>query len=289
MSSAYYASHAPAPPTALAWWEKTAHAGVYAIVLARPKEHNALSKRLLADIEDCLDYLATHRLPGDGAGAGAAAAPLKAVIIRSSEPGKFCAGADLKERRTMSEAEVVAFLGSLRRVFDKVAAFPTPIIAALDGPTLGGGLELAIACDFRVANRQVKRIGFPETGLGIIPGAGGTQRAPRLVGLTKAKELIYTGRSLSAAEAYEWGLVDYLSDEGQDAYQRALLLASLMADSAPLALSAAKLAISKGLDMELDTALQWEVQCYEKLLPTKDRVEALEAFAQKRKPTFVGA
>lgn len=252
-------------PKSLAWWEKTSHEGVYAIVLARPKEHNALSKQLLADLESCLDYLAAYRLP-EGGDDNEKRAPLKAVILRSSEQGKFCAGADLKERRTMSETEVVASLGSLRSVFDKVASFPSPIIAALDGPTLGGGLELAIACDFRVASesvaemlplswtnftqvtellpgpaahvphsfvldRQVKRIGFPETGLGIIPGAGGTQRAPRLLGLTKAKELIYTGRLLSATEANEWGLVDYLSDEGQDAYQRALKLASFMSNS----------------------------------------------------------
>ncbi|CAO1635236.1 unnamed protein product [Sympodiomycopsis kandeliae] len=271
-----------ADPT-LVYSEKTIYPGVYAVVLARPQEHNALSKRLLSELEDVLDTLATTTSD-----------PLRAIIIRSSVPGKFCAGADLKERRSMSEEEVVSFLSGLRRIFGKIAHFPCPTIAALDGPTLGGGLEMAIACDFRVANREIQKIGFPEAGLGIIPGAGGTQRAPRLLGLTKAKELIYTGRSLTAKEAFEWGLVDYLSNEDSGerdqnkAYVRALELASLMCQSAPLALRAAKLSISKGLDMDLDDALQWEIKCYEKLLPTSDRREALEAFKDKRKPVFRG-
>lgn len=250
-------SHLDATPTSslapLAYSEKTRYPGVYAVVLARPQEHNALSKRLLSDFEQVLDHLATST-----------ADPLRAIIIRSSTSGKFCAGADLKERRTMTEDEVVQFLSGLRRIFDKVAHFPCPTIAALDGPTLGGGLEMAIACDFRVASkflphatfvfgdcfrltcygchttdRAVRKIGFPEAGLGIIPGAGGTQRAPRLLGLTKAKELIYTGRSLTAQEAFQWGLVDYLSDESPEekapeenaAYVRALELASLMCQS----------------------------------------------------------
>ncbi|PWN18213.1 ClpP/crotonase [Microstroma glucosiphilum] len=250
--------------------------GVYSLVLNRPREHNALSREMLLQMEEPVPA-STALTPS----------PLRALIVESSSPGKFCAGADLKERKTMTEEQVVAFLQLLRTVFDKVAAFPAPTIAALDGPTLGGGLELAIACDFRVANRTVKRIGFPESGLGIIPGAGGTQRAPRLLGLTKAKELIYTGRSLSATEALEWGLVDYLTDESAPA--RSLLLAATMSNSAPLALRAAKLSISKGAEMELDDALKWEVQCYEDLLPTQDRREALEAFAEKRKPNFVGA
>lgn len=131
----------PSLAAPLVYSEKTIYPGVYALVLARPQEHNALSKRLLADMEDVLDHLATST-----------SEPLRALIIRSSTAGRFCAGADLKERRTMSEDDVVRFLSGLRRIFDKVAHFPCPTIAALDGPTLGGGLEMAIACDFRVAS-----------------------------------------------------------------------------------------------------------------------------------------
>lgn len=135
----------PVHQNALVFSEKTHHPGVYAIVLNRPNEHNALSKQLLSELEATLDFLAQR---------GSTAEPLRAVVFRSSTLGKFCAGADLKERRTMSQPEVVQFLASLRRVFDKVANFPCPTIAALDGPTLGGGLELAIACDFRVASES---------------------------------------------------------------------------------------------------------------------------------------
>lgn len=137
--------HVSSPP--LVYYEKTPYPGVYSIALARPQEHNALSKRLLADFEQVLDHLATSTTD-----------PLRAIIIRSSTAGKFCAGADLKERRTMSEDEVVTFLTNLRRIFDKVAHFPCPTIAALDGPTLGGGLEMAIACDFRVASEWTWRV-----------------------------------------------------------------------------------------------------------------------------------
>jgi enoyl-CoA hydratase/carnithine racemase len=131
----------------------------------------------------------------------------------------------------MSEAEVVAFLAELRRVFDRVAAFPVPTIAAIDGPALGGGLELALACDFRVADSRVQKLGFPEVQLGIIPGAGGTQRAPRLLGPTKAKELIYTGRLIDAKLALDWGLLDYVSEKDQTGTERALELAKGMARS----------------------------------------------------------
>ena len=146
-----------------------------------------------------------------------------------------------------------------------------------------------VCASLPLPGRTVSRIGFPETGLGVIPGAGGTQRAPRLLGLTKAKELIFTGRSLTATEAIEWGLVDYLAEPGQTAVQRGLDLAKGMSTAAPLALQAAKLSIQRGLDMELDEGLEWETQCYEELLPTQDRREALEAFQEKRRPSFIGA
>lgn len=130
---------------------------------------------------------------------------IRVLIIRSSERGSFCAGADLAERRTMTPTAVSKFLSDLRSTFSALEAFRMPTIAAIDGPALGGGLELALACDFRVAGSHATKIGLPETKLGIIPGAGGTQRAARLLGITKAKELIFTGRMLNAHDALSYG------------------------------------------------------------------------------------
>ncbi|CEH13990.1 Enoyl-CoA hydratase [Ceraceosorus bombacis] len=334
--------------------------GIHRIVLDRPEARNAISREVLAQLDDRLDEIlalasvmpsgwatpprrasltpseahqdangsskvspptsssasrstspSSHHTstgsskdPASTIRSSQAKEPLRCVIIESSSTNAFCAGADLIERKSMSEQEVVSFLSDLRRIFDKIfdklAAFPVPTIAAIDGPALGGGLELSLACDFRIASPSVDKLGFPEVQLGIIPGAGGTQRAPRLIGLARAKELIYTGRLIDAETAKSWGLIDYLADEGQTAAQRALALAQRMAKSgpvqpktariptAPLALASAKMAISHGLDFELEDALQWERMCYEKLLPTQDRREALLAFAAKRKPNFVG-
>jgi methylglutaconyl-CoA hydratase len=119
--------------------------------------------------------------------------------------GSFCAGADLVERRTMTQPQISQFLANLRDTLGKLEALPMPTIAAIDGPALGGGLELSLACDLRVAGHSVAKIGLPETSLGIIPGAGGTQRVTRLLGLSKAKDLIFTARLLSATEAHDWG------------------------------------------------------------------------------------
>ncbi|MCO5562349.1 hypothetical protein L7F22_015975 [Adiantum nelumboides] len=182
------------------------------------------------------------------------------------------------------EDQVVEYLKNLRRVFDKIHFFPVPTVAAIDGAALGGGLELAIACDFTHSDSALSL----QVGLGIIPGAGGTQRAPRLIGLTRAKEMIYTCRLLNAQEAHSWGLIDYLAEEGQTAIDRATSLAESMSSSAPLALSAAKQSISRGFELELAQGLALETECYETLLPTLDRREALKAFAEKRKAEFRG-
>ncbi|TRM59383.1 ClpP/crotonase-like domain-containing protein [Schizophyllum amplum] len=274
---------APDPePAAQAYFHKVAHLkGVYGIALNRPKSRNAISVQLLKltppaqDLECALEQ--------------ASADPsIQCLIFHSSTPGCFCSGADLIERRQMTDADVHRFLADLRRVFSRIDHLAFPSICAIDGPALGGGLELALACDFRIAARNVTKISFPETRLGIIPGGGGTQRAPRLIGMTKAKELIFTGRELTAADAQELGLVDYVADHSQSAYDRALLLAAEISKSAPLALRAAKAAISRSLEFSLDDALDYERSCYEPLLKTQDRTEALDAFREKRAPVFIG-
>ncbi|KAK7032050.1 hypothetical protein VNI00_013419 [Paramarasmius palmivorus] len=267
------------------------HTGIYCIALNRPKSRNAISVQLLKDLSASLDQALNEK-------------GLNVLIFYSSTIGSFCSGADLIERRSMSEIQVREFLGNIRNIFNGIDDLPFPTIAAIDGPAMGGGLELALTCDFRIAASTVNKISFPECRLGIIPGAGGTQRAPRLIGMTKAKELIFTGRELTAHQAQELGtstpyklnifaklhsgLVDYVAASGTTAFQRALELADEMALSAPLALRAAKAAVSRSLDGPLDIALNHELACYEPLLGTKDRIEALVAFREKRKPVFIG-
>ncbi|KAI0050186.1 ClpP/crotonase [Auriscalpium vulgare] len=251
------------------------HPGITTLSLNRPQAKNAISIRLLKELTECLDAVRFDN-------------STRVLILQSSTPGSFCAGADLAERRTMSQTQVSKFLVDLRSALSKLESLPVPTIAAMDGPALGGGLELALACDLRVAGHNVTKLGLPETKLGIIPGAGGTQRATRLLGLSKAKDLIFTGRALSAQQALEWGLVDYVSDEGATATDRALQLAQEISANAPLALRSAKQAISRALELSLEPGLDFERAAYEPLLKTRDRDEALAAFKEKRKPVFKG-
>ncbi|KAI0677025.1 ClpP/crotonase [Trametes maxima] len=251
------------------------HPGVVSLLLNRPKSKNAISLRLLKEFQECLDTVQFDK-------------STRVLIVRSSTLGSFCAGADLIERASMSKAQVDKFLIDLRRALGTLEALPVPTIAAIDGPALGGGLELGLACDLRVAGNAVTKIGLPEVRLGIIPGAGGTQRLTRLLGLAKAKDLIFTARVLTAPEAHHIGVVDYVSESEQTAYDKALELAKQMSANAPLALKAAKQAISRVPELGLESGLDFERASYEPLLHTKDRLEALQAFREKRAPVFKG-
>ncbi|KAJ6598854.1 ClpP/crotonase-like domain-containing protein [Mycena vulgaris] len=251
------------------------HPGITCLSLNRPEAKNAISLTLLKQLHESLETVRADT-------------SVRALILRSSTPGAFCAGADLVERRTMSTTQVADFLTRLRAALGLLEALPMPTISAIDGPALGGGLELSLACDLRVAAFGVEKIGLPETGLGIIPGAGGTQRATRLLGQSKAKDLIFTGRLLSAKEAHEWGLVDYVSDPGTTAFEKALTLAEMIARNAPLAVRAAKRVIFRSEDLPLETGLDFERAAYNLLIPSQDRLEALHAFQQKRRPVFKG-
>ena len=162
-----------------------------------------------------------------------------------------------------------------------------PTISILDGPALGGGLELSLCTDIRVASKGAV-LGLPETSLAIIPGAGGTQRLPRLIGLSKAKELIFTGDRISPDEALKVGLVNHVADDYEHAIIKAKEIASKIADKGPIAIKAAKQAISYGVNMDLRSGLELEDACYAKTIPTEDRMEGLKAFAEKRKPVYKG-
>jgi methylglutaconyl-CoA hydratase len=248
--------------------------GVATLTLNRPGAANALSMELASALGHAFSRLRTEEH-----------ADVRVAILTGA--GKaFCAGADLKERRAMSLEETRSFLRSLNGVVDAVAAFPRPVIAAINGAAFGGGLELALACDFRLA-ADTAELGLVETRLGIIPGAGGTQRLARIAGVAVAKELILTGRRIGAARAKELGVVTEVVPAAELAAAAARLAAEL-AGAGPLAVTQAKRAIDGGFDLPLPEALVHERDCYELVLESADRDEGLAAFSEKRPPKFTG-
>lgn len=237
------------------------------------ERRNSLTRALVAELEERVGALKGSQAP-------------RAVVLTGAGDRAFCAGADLKERGGMSEDEVREFLERLGRTLRAIEKSPVVFIAAMNGVAMGGGVELALACDFRVAGPAVE-LAMSEVKLGIIPGGGGTQRLSRLIGVGRAKDLILTGRRINAAEAFSFGLVTRLAPEGQ-LFEVATSLAETVAVNAPLAVGAAKHAIDDGFGQPLDSALQTERGYYTTLLPTEDRREGLKAFAEKRPPTFKG-
>ena len=238
----------------------------------RPEAMNAFSRALLSDLEAALK----------GPASGAAT---RALIVTGSGRA-FSAGADLKERAGMSQPEVEVFLDRIGLLFRSIETLPIPTIAAINGYALGGGLELALCFDFRIAAESAQ-LGLTETSLGIIPGAGGTQRLPRTIGVPRAKELILTARRISAQTALAMDLVhNVVADSALE--ESALELAREITRNAPIALAQAKLAIDRGRHLDVEAALVVERKAYSKTLPTKDRAEALTAFAEKRPPVFNG-
>jgi enoyl-CoA hydratase/carnithine racemase len=212
--------------------------------------------------------------------------PAVRVLIITGAGKAFSAGADLKERAGMTPEQVKGFLFNIRRLMDDIEQFPKPVIAAVNGVALGGGLELALASDIRVAS-QSALIGLTETRLAIIPGAGGTQRLPRLIGKGQAMEMIFTGRRIDAREALRIGLVNHVHPP------EALLaecgrLAAEICESGPIAVQQAKYAIQRGLETDIQTGLAIESNAYWICIPTEDRIEGLTAFREKRKPEYKG-
>lgn len=211
----------------------------------------------------------------------------RVVVITGSGSRAFCAGADLKERRGMTEDEIRAQLASYRADLGWLSTCPVPTVAAINGAALGGGLELALMCDLRVAAPHAS-FALPETSLGIIPAAGGTQYLPRIVGAAKARELILLGTRISAEEALRIGLLHRLAPAGTAVLEDALAWIRPITAGAPIAQRAALRAIRAADRLDLDAGLEFEAVCYEACLISEDRREALEAFAAKRPPQFSG-
>lgn len=213
---------------------------------------------------------------------------IRAIVVTGAGKKAFCAGADLKERRGMSNEDIRVQVGLYRSELGVIDRSPKPVVAAINGVALGGGLELALVCDLRVAVASAK-LGLPETGLGIIPGAGGTQRLARVVGEGRAVEMICLGRRLSADEALAWGLVNRVVPDDVDLIDEVVTWLAPIAEGAPIAQAAALKAIRASFEVPLDRGLELESVYYDETLRSADRLEALAAFAEKRKPAFKGA
>ncbi|MGX8237677.1 enoyl-CoA hydratase-related protein [Exiguobacterium undae] len=209
------------------------------------------------------------------------------VVIFTGTGKAFSAGADLKERTTLTEHEVRRNVEAIRDVFTSIADLPQPTIAAVNGHALGGGFEWMLACDFRIIVEGAL-VGLTETSFGIIPGAGGTQRLPRLIGETRAKELIFTAKKIDATTAERYGIVSRVVPTVEELMPVCLAFAGEMLRNGPVAIRQAKQAIDQGLDHPLSEGLKIETAAYEVVIPTEDRMEALRAFAEKRTPQFQG-
>jgi methylglutaconyl-CoA hydratase len=247
------------------------------VTLNRPTAANALSRALVADLTKFCGELAREI---------AAGADVRALVVTGAGDRAFSAGADLKERRSWTLDDTRVFLGEINALMDALSAFPRPTVAAVNGVAFGGGLELALACDIRIA-ADTAEMGLTEVRLGIIPGAGGTQRLARIAGIAAAKELILTGRRIGAARARELGMVSEVVPSAELPAAAARWAAEIAA-AAPLALGAAKRAVDEGNSRSLADGLRIEQDRYEEVLVTDDRNEGLAAFIEKRPPAYKG-
>ena len=243
------------------------------LTLNRPERMNALNEELVGALHQELKELRFDDTT-------------RVLVFKGAGGRAFCAGADLKERASMEEKRVQAFVSELRALFHVLFDFPKITIACLNGIALGGGLELALSCDLRYGASGIK-LGLTETRLAIIPGAGGTQLLPRLIGTAKAKELIYKAAPITAEEAFRMGLLNHVSSL-QELDAKIAEDAALITANGPIALNQAKKAINLGLEMSLEQGLEVEKLCYAQTIPTKDRLEGLQAFKEKRPPVYRG-
>ncbi len=241
------------------------------LYINRPKYLNALNAQTLEELSRAIDEV--QRDPA-----------IKVLIITGAGDKAFVAGADINFMLPLSPAEGRYFSDMGEKVFRKLELMEKPVIAAVIGFALGGGCELAMACDIRLAAENAI-FGQPEVGLGIIPGFGGTQRLPRLVGEGRAKELTFTADNISAEEAYRIGLVNHVYPAAE-LMPQAKKMASRIAARAPMAVGYAKFAIGKGLQVDIDTAMSIESDMFGLCCATEDKNEGLGAFVEKRKPQF---
>jgi enoyl-CoA hydratase len=247
---------------------------VLLVTLNRPEVRNAINTQMGRDLLDLWTRLIVE--PGD----------TRCVVLTGAGEHAFCAGGDLKERDGMTREAWRAQHELFERAYWALMDMPVPVIAAANGHAYAGGLETLLACDFAYGARTA-RFALTEVTLGIMPGGGGTQNLPRAVGERRAKEIILTGRPFSADEACQWGILNRVCEPGE-VLPGALETASRIATNAPLSVRQAKKSIHYGLQMELRTAFRFEIEAYNHLVDTEDRMEGIRAFNEKRTPTFRG-
>ncbi|MER6913746.1 enoyl-CoA hydratase-related protein [Streptomyces sp. NPDC000594] len=247
------------------------HGHVAELVLDRPGAMNAVSTAMARSISAACDALA-----GDPA--------VRVAVLTSSNDRAFCVGADLKERNSFTDEELRRQRPVTRAAYTGVLELPVPAVAGVHGFALGGGFELALACDVIVGDATTV-VGLPEVSVGVVPGGGGTQLLPRRVGAARAAELVFTGRRVAAKEARELGLVDQLAE---DARTEALALAARMAANSPLGLRAAKRALRLGQGLDLRSGLEVEDAAWRSVAFSGDRAEGVAAFNEKRRPQWPG-
>ncbi|MFH1950403.1 MAG: enoyl-CoA hydratase [Pseudomonadota bacterium] len=243
------------------------------ITLNRPERMNALNFKLTAELTQALDKCAEDNSVN--------------VVVLQGAPRFFCVGADITEVSDLTSAgQLYSFLDKVRVMFQKIEFLPKPVVAAVEGYALGGGCELALACDLRLASESA-RFGVPEIEIGAIPGAGGTSRLPRVIGPTRAKEMVFFGEQISAHEAYRIGLVNrvFPDDEFKD---DVLSYVQKLAQKAPVAIRFAKQSINCGLTIDPTSSRIIEALSGSVVHDTEDRKEGMKAFLEKRKPVFQG-
>lgn len=241
--------------------------------LNRPQVANAINTEMMHELSDLWSLL--YRDP----------TPYRCVVL-TGQGHHFCAGADLKERQSFSDEQWLAQHALIEQLFRHLMVCPIPIIAAVNGTALGGGLELVLASDFAYAVAEAQ-FALPEVKRGIMPGACGTQWLPRLCGAARAREILYTGQSFSASEALAWGLVNQVVD-GPELMGAVMKTARSIAANAPLSIRQVKKSVQMALQTDLQTGYQFEIEAYNRLVPTSDRREGVAAFNEKRAPVFQG-
>ncbi|MFD1037443.1 enoyl-CoA hydratase/isomerase family protein [Virgibacillus byunsanensis] len=247
--------------------------GVFTLTLNRPDAMNALNTQMAIDLIDCLDQLKENK-------------ELRVLVLTASGEKGFCVGADLKERNGMTNDQWKRQHDFFESAYKLIREFPYPVIAAVNGYALGGGMELALSCDLRVISSHAK-MGLPEVTIGIIPGVGGTQLLPRSIPVGVAKEFLFRGNHMTAIRAKELGLVNDVA-EISELLDKTLDIARDIGKNAPLALKSIKQSVNNGLQTDINTALNIELDQYYKCANSEDRLEGIKSFNEKRQPVWQG-